>query len=91
MQTLVLTTERGSTYVVGAATVGRHVRLARVSGHPVRGTLGPYSFAADLERAELVAVSGGLCLECTALDGQQFRTSLIAAVDVHETLAAATA
>lgn len=81
MRTLVVTTERGSTYVVGATSDGARVRVARMSGHVVRGTAGPTTFVDDFSRVELVPTPGGMiCLECTTTDGQRFRTSAVVAV-----------
>lgn len=80
MRTIVITTEGGSTYVLGAAGDGRGVRLARMSGRPVRGTFGPTSFAADVASVELVAAGTGLALEVTTHDGQRFRTSPVLSV-----------
>lgn len=90
MGTLVLTTRRGSTYVVGTTPDGTRIRVARVSGHPVRGTLGPNTFAHDFDRVELVPGPEGLRLECTTADGQRFRTSLIVNVG-HQDLGARSA
>lgn len=80
MRTLVVTTERGSTYVVGATADGERVRVARMSGHVVRGTAGPTTFVDDFSHVELVPTLGGLSLECTTIDGQRFRTSTVVAV-----------
>lgn len=77
MPTLVITTERGSTYIVGASADGDRVRVARMSAHPVGGTLGPDTFVEEFAHVELTPTVGGLCLECTTLDGQRLRTSPI--------------
>lgn len=83
MRGMRITTERGSTYLVGPGAGGR-VRVARVSDHPVRGTLGPFAFAEDFTRVELVTTTDGVCLECTGADGQRFRTSAVAQVAAED-------
>lgn len=88
MRGMRITTASGSTYLVGPTPAGR-VRVARVSGHPVRGTVGPFAFAEDFRRVELVAGADGLHLECTALDGQRFRTSPVAEVTGEDLTAVA--
>lgn len=86
MRGMRIRTSSGSTYLVGPSSSG-HVRVARVSGHPVRGTLGPFAFAEDFARVELVAGASGLHLECTAVDGQRFRTSPVAEVTAEDVAA----
>lgn len=77
-------THSGSTYLVGPGGHGR-VRVARVSDHVVRGTVGPVTFVEEFERVELVAHGEALVLRCTAVDGTTFQTSAIRRVD-HESL-----
>lgn len=90
-RTLRIVTDSGSTYIVGPGD-GANVRVARMSGHAVRGTAGPLTFVNEFVRASLVSNGTGLVLECTAADGSAFRTSPIREVATQlpaETVAAA--
>lgn len=88
--TVRIVTESGSTYVVGPGD-GGGVRVARLSDHVVRGTVGPLTFAEDFARVGLVSNGRALVLECAAADGTAFRTSPIREVssDVPAEAAAA--
>ena len=84
MRTLVIATEAGSTYVIGPSRGGDAVRVARMSGRPVRGTIGPTSFVADAARVELVPLETGIALEVTTHDGHRLRTSPIVSVRAED-------
>lgn len=78
-----IVTESGSTYIVGPGD-GPGMRVARVSDHAVRGTVGPLTFVDDFVRVGFVSNGGALLLECTQADGTAFRTSPIREVANHD-------
>lgn len=85
-------TESGSTYIVGPGD-GPAMKVARVSDHAVRGTVGPLTFVDNFVRVGFVSNGGALLLECMQADGTAFRTSPIREVASHvpeEATAAAT-
>lgn len=77
MAVLQITTQSDSRYLVGPSpSIPGHVRIARLGGRPVTGTLGPASFATDVATAELVVEGGELRLRWTEADAT-IRTSPI--------------
>ena len=81
MQVLRIRTDNGSTYLVGPSpTFPGRVRVARLSDHAVRGTLGPATFAVDVPTAELIAEGSVLRLRWTDDGGAVVRTSPVSDV-----------
>ena len=77
MAVLQIMTQTDSRYLVGPSpSIPGHVRIARLGARPVRGTLGPPSFATDVAAAELVVDGGELRLRWTE-DEATVRTSPI--------------
>lgn len=76
-----ITTAGGSTYLVGPSSRANFVRLARVSGHAVVGTVGPGTFAEDFLRVEFVSDGAALRMLCTHESGSRFRTSPILRIE----------
>lgn len=78
-----VTTAGGSTYLVGPSRRHNHVRVVRVSDHPVKGTLGPTTFADEFVTVELVSDGVALRMHFTHESGTRFHTSPIVSMS-HE-------
>ncbi len=84
LRTVRVETRSGSTYLVGPANDPGHLRIARLGSGPVRGTVGPLSFAWDAESVEFVPTASGLKLRIRGADGQGFESTEIVHITEHE-------
>ncbi len=81
MHTILARTRGGSTYLIGPGSTPGRLRVARVGSRPVRGTIGPLSFAWEVDRVELTPATDGVRLRVSTADGSGFETTEVVHIE----------